>query len=127
MPGGRVLYGFVRAGINANWLLTGEGPMLLAHQAEELQEWKNRAAQLQAQCDELAESLRKALEEAWARAPTPQINEDAFAAILGGIMQALPGAPAERIAKLSVEFYLKTLNEGLITPEGVGEGGSKAA
>lgn len=29
MPGGKVLYGFARAGINANWLLTGEGPMLM--------------------------------------------------------------------------------------------------
>jgi transcriptional regulator with XRE-family HTH domain len=30
MPGGRMIGALVRAGINANWLLTGEGPMLLA-------------------------------------------------------------------------------------------------
>lgn len=30
IPGGEAIEGFVRAGINANWLLTGEGPMLLA-------------------------------------------------------------------------------------------------
>ncbi|MEW6514299.1 MAG: helix-turn-helix transcriptional regulator [Pseudomonadota bacterium] len=30
VPGGEVIYGLVRLGINANWLLTGEGPMLLA-------------------------------------------------------------------------------------------------
>jgi transcriptional regulator with XRE-family HTH domain len=30
VPGGEAIEGFVRAGINANWLLTGEGPMLLA-------------------------------------------------------------------------------------------------
>lgn len=30
IPGGEAVIGFMRAGINANWLLTGEGPMLLA-------------------------------------------------------------------------------------------------
>lgn len=30
LPGGKVLFGFVKAGINVNWVLTGEGPMLLA-------------------------------------------------------------------------------------------------
>lgn len=29
-PGAEAMEKFVRAGINANWLLTGEGPMLLA-------------------------------------------------------------------------------------------------
>lgn len=29
-PGGDAIEAFIRAGINANWLLTGEGPMLLA-------------------------------------------------------------------------------------------------
>lgn len=29
VPGGEVICGFVVLGINANWLLTGEGPMLL--------------------------------------------------------------------------------------------------
>lgn len=29
-PGAGAIQAFVRAGINANWLLTGEGPMLLA-------------------------------------------------------------------------------------------------
>jgi transcriptional regulator with XRE-family HTH domain len=29
VPGGEAIAGFVRLGINANWLLTGEGPMLL--------------------------------------------------------------------------------------------------
>ncbi len=30
IPGGEAIAGLVRLGINANWLLTGEGPMLLA-------------------------------------------------------------------------------------------------
>ena len=29
-PGGEAIAGLVRLGINANWLLTGEGPMLLS-------------------------------------------------------------------------------------------------
>jgi len=30
MPGGQMIRALVRAGVNANWLLTGDGPMLLA-------------------------------------------------------------------------------------------------
>lgn len=30
VPGGKVIFGLVQLGINANWLLTGEGPMMLA-------------------------------------------------------------------------------------------------
>lgn len=30
MPGGKVIGGLVALGINANWLLTGKGPMLLS-------------------------------------------------------------------------------------------------
>lgn len=30
IPGGEAVAGLIRAGINANWLLTGEGPMLLS-------------------------------------------------------------------------------------------------
>ena len=33
IPGGEAVAGLIRAGINANWLLTGEGPMLLAELA----------------------------------------------------------------------------------------------
>ncbi|MCV6588304.1 MAG: helix-turn-helix domain-containing protein [Marinobacterium sp.] len=29
-PGGKVIEGFVRLGINANWLLTGQGPMMVS-------------------------------------------------------------------------------------------------
>jgi len=32
LPGAEAIAGFVRLGINANWLLTGEGPMLRADQ-----------------------------------------------------------------------------------------------
>ena len=33
-PGAEAIEGFVRAGLNANWLLTGQGPMLLADLVE---------------------------------------------------------------------------------------------
>jgi phage repressor protein C with HTH and peptisase S24 domain len=33
MPGGKVLAGFIRAGVNSNWILTNEGEMLLADMA----------------------------------------------------------------------------------------------
>lgn len=58
-PGSSALAGIVRAGINANWLLTGEGPMLLAD--------LNRPAE----------------------APAPaKVNIPALTAILRGLIQA---------------------------------------
>lgn len=37
VPGGEAIEGFVRLGINANWILTGEGEMLLADQRAKLE------------------------------------------------------------------------------------------
>lgn len=82
--------GFVRAGINANWLLVGEGPMLL----EELQ-------------------------------PKPQpmkINTEALAAILDGAMRGLKGASTLEVAEFAVKMYVDALQQGLITPDGIGSG-----
>lgn len=128
IPGGEALYGFIRGGVSATWLLAGDGPKL-TQELYELEGAKNLLLQAIAQRDELAESLKKALEKGWATPPgsVQQINADAFAAILSGIMQAMPSAAPERLAKLAVEFYMKTLDEGLIAPSGVGEGGNKAA
>lgn len=55
---------FIRAGINANWILTGEGPMLLA---------------------ELAPPPAKPV--------APRINIEALAAIIEGALKAAPDAP----------------------------------
>lgn len=82
---------FVRAGINANWLLTGEGPMLLAE-------------------------LRPA---------TPAINVPALSAIIRGLIEA--GAPAEKVGPTAWRYYQDAIDEGVITPEGIGEGGKAAA
>lgn len=43
IPGGQMIWALIRAGINANWLLTGEGPMLQA----ELQEKKTAVTEQQ--------------------------------------------------------------------------------
>lgn len=85
---------FARAGINANWLLTGEGPMLLADLAPK-------------------------------PAPTPQINVPALSAIIRGLIEA--GAPAEKVGPTAWRYYTDAIEQGLITPEGIGEGGKAAA
>lgn len=90
-PGADAIEGLVRLGINANWLLTGEGPMLLAQ-------------------------LRPA---------TPAINVPALSAIIRGLIEA--GAPAEKVGPTAWRYYQDAIDEGLITPEGIGEGGKAAA
>lgn len=84
---------FIRAGINANWLLTGEGPMLLA--------------------------------DLVAKPEPPRLNVRALAAILEGILQA--GTPPNKAVAAAFEFYQISIDRGLITAEGIGEGREKAA
>lgn len=83
---------FARAGINANWLLTGEGPMLLADLAP----------------------------------PEPEpvrINRGALAALLrGAIAITAQGMSVEAAADMAAEMYERALQNGEITPEGVGQG-----
>ncbi len=89
-PGAEAMAGFIQAGINANWLLTGLGPMRL----EELQ-------------------------------PKPQpmkINTEALAAILDGAMRGLKGASTLEVAEFAVKMYVDALQQGLITPDGIGSG-----
>lgn len=96
-----------RAGINANWLLTGEGPMLLAD------------------LDIVREVV---VEKEVLRQVSPPINDAALAAILVGILQAR-GSNADPVSavKQAVKFYHEAINAGLITPSSVGNGGAKAA
>lgn len=58
-PGADAIAGLIHAGINANWLLTGEGPMLmadLAHQGgDELEAARAEVAELHARMDKLME------------------------------------------------------------------------
>lgn len=93
---------FVRAGINANWLLTGEGPMLLA---------------------DLVASAPAAAPPA---AP-PRINIDALVQAFCVSLQTAPkGESPEKSARKAVEFYVYCVERGLITPEGQGEGNDSA-
>ena len=73
--------------------MTGEGPMLLA---------------------DLAPPPAKPV--------SPRINIDALTAIIEGALKAAPGASMEQIAQHSVRFYVQCIDDGLITPDGVGEG-----
>ncbi len=86
---------FIRAGINANWLLTGEGPMLLA-------DFATPAPPVVAH--------------------TP-INMGALAALLQGAVALVnQGMSAEKACRLAVETYQRAMDAGEITPTGIGEG-----
>ncbi len=96
LPGAEAIAGFVRLGINANWLLTGDGPMLLAELAPK---------------------------------PAPvKINIEALAASLDAMRKlAKPGESPEALSRKAAQFYQYMLDQGLITPEGQGEGYLKKA
>lgn len=93
MPGGQMIGALVHAGINANWLLTGEGPMLLADLAP--------------------------------KPASPLVNVPALSAIIRGLIEA--GAPAEKVGPTAWRYYTDAIEQGLITPDGIGEGGKAAA
>lgn len=123
-PGSDAITGLVRAGINANWLLTGEGPMLLAElarQADELEQARRRADDLQAELDALAARYQQSR--------GVPLNEPAMRAIITGVIEGARGRnfTPEQIAEKAVELYCRALSEDLITPTGIGKGGSQAA
>ena len=92
MPGGQMLGTLALAGVNANWLLTGEGPMLLA----DLVLTKSEPA---------------------------RINRGALAALLrGAIAITAQGMSVEAAADMAAEMYERALQNGEITPEGIGRG-----
>jgi len=98
IPGGDAIAGFIHAGINANWLLTGEGPMLLAN-----------------------------LISTVSPAAFPGINADALEAIIEGALKITPNAPASQIAAFSARLYKDCIDQGMITPDGIGSGNLNAA
>ncbi len=89
VPGGEIIAGMVRLGINANWLLTGEGPMLLAD-----------------------------LSAPAPTGPMPAINVDCLEALIEGTLRIAPNAPPAAIAAQIASIYKGFLEKGLITPEG---------
>ncbi len=95
VPGGKVICGLVSLGINANWLLTGAGPMLL-----------------------------KDLEPA--PPPPVKINIEALAEVIRSVHAlAKPGETPEALSRKAARFYVYMIDEGLITPDGIGEGNLK--
>lgn len=90
-----------------------------------------RVNMLVAERDELAGSLKQALEKSWSAPSGPQgnkINVDALVQAFCVSLQTAPkGEPPEKSARKAVEFYLYCVERGLITPEGQGEGNESAA
>lgn len=113
---------FVRAGINANWLLTGEEPMLLS-ELDEAAAWRAQAEALQARVEQLVSELSAA------RASAQGINAAAMRAIIVGTIEGQKAydSPPDHIARLAVDFYEKAVAEGMITATGIGSGGEQAA
>lgn len=121
-PGICLAAAFMRAGVNANWLLLEKGPMLLA----ELDEG-DRVAQLTAERDALQARLAQ-VEGRLAKAQGSPINQPALRAIIAGTVEAqAPGAPADVIARLAVDYYCRAITDGMITADGIGEGSLKKA
>lgn len=170
VPGGDVINGFVYLGINANWLLTGEGPMLLNPAAE--------LGRLMAEArgdtpiQQLAENIniqainlldmesgrkiadaetiqdyttlcgadpgllfalrdRALVAVGMLTAPTKPtepaapINTTALAAIIDGLAKA--GCPPAKLGQMGVRYYQDAIEQGLITPTGVGDGDGQSA
>ena len=93
----------VAAGINANWLLTGEGPMLLA--------------------DLVAPAPAAAPKPA-----PPRINVDAMAHAYAVTLQTAPkGETLAQTARKAVAFYQYCFDQGLITEDGEGKGNLEGA
>ena len=94
IPGGQMIGTLVAAGVNANWLLMGKGPMLIA----------DLAAPAAAQ-------------------PSVTINVDALVQAFCVSMQtANKGETVEQTARRAVAFYQYCWDQGLITATGEGEG-----
>lgn len=89
-------------GINANWLLTGEGPMLLADLVPQ---------PVEAPPPDLS----------------PRINDDALVqAICVSVQTAKEGETMKQSARRAVAFYRYCWDQGMITETGQGEGNLKS-
>lgn len=98
MPGGKIISGLVRLGINANWLLTGEGVMLLK--------------------DLVPQVVEKPVSQ--------PINVGALDAILRGSLMVHADNPSLAVSR-AVKFYMESIESGVITPTGIGPNAPKQA
>ncbi len=92
LPCAEAIAGIVGTGINANWLLTGEGPM--------------RLSDLVAPVPQAAPS------------PPPQdLNQTYLSIAIQGVLEARPElAPAQQ-ARLAADIYLRFLSMNMAKPE----------
>ncbi|MEI7614102.1 MAG: hypothetical protein WCK63_14465 [Betaproteobacteria bacterium] len=60
-------------------------------------------------------------------AVSPGINVDALEAIIEGALKISPNAPPGKIAAHSAKLYQRCIEDGLITPDGIGDGNHDAA
>lgn len=110
VPGGEVIYGLVCLGINANWLLTGKGEMLMGKASP-------RSVQYQPNSHASAFSVQ---ESGPSVAPPALINAEALAAIIYALIRSQSGTPdADVIAKAAAETYERYASAGIITPTGL--------
>lgn len=101
-PGACLIGAFAVLGINANWLLTGEGPMLLADLVPQ---------PVEAPPPDLS----------------PRINDDALVqAICVSVQTAKEGETMKQSARRAVAFYRYCWDQGMITETGQGEGNLKS-
>lgn len=127
-PGAWLFFALASNGINANWLLNNEGPMLMADLVANLSEESARPAD-----ERLSKLLYSRLlvnqalcaHDAAAQPAAPTFNVAAFQAILIGILEA--GAPPNKAVAAAFEFYETSIKRGLITADGTVPQGKTAA
>lgn len=107
-PGARILDAFVRRGVSANWLISNEGEMLI-----------NPHRDAAASNELLAASSTAGF--------ASMINVDALEAIIEGALRISPNLPANRLAAHCAALYQRCIDDGMITPEGIGPGDSETA
>lgn len=116
-PGAKALAGLAKAGIDLNWLITGtsyvtdeSGKQFFAYPAPSTD----------------ASAVAEEPVPAHHAAPMgAKINAKALSAIIEGLIKA--GAPAEKVGPTALRYYQEALDDGLITPDGIGDGGKAAA
>lgn len=127
IPGGEAIAMFCCAGINANWLLLGEGPMLITDQ-QAMAPGDGVPADAPGAPHEMIYSrstVSQPLVAHDAAVAAPAFNLDAFQAILIGILEA--GAPPKKAVGAAFEFYEMSIKRGLITVDGSVPQGKTAA
>lgn len=127
VPGGEVITNLVRLGINANWLLTGEGPMLLSDLMERPgSPVRAEIEKMKSEKRDLAEFMRLKVQQvsgAFYAQPAPpkvpKINAEALGAMLEAACMAHPNVSRSRQAALAAEFYAISVESETVAGDGI--------